>query len=241
MGRKPPRAKLRKLVGARITGLRRIGKYLLIDTDRPQSILAHLGMTGQFRIHAHGDPRQAHTHLVLGLGDRELRFRDPRRFGQIDIVERGSERAHAGLAILGPDPLTDGVDALALLAIAKDRRVSLKAFVLDQGVIAGMGNIYASEALWRAKLRPTTRSHRLTKKTTAVLAKAVREVLDRALEHNGTTLSDFVDAYGREGDNDEFLWVYGREGLPCRRCKTAIKRSVQQGRATYFCPTCQTP
>ena len=241
MARKPPRGALRKLIGARITGLRRIGKYLLVDTDRPESILAHLGMTGRLRIHRKGDPRASHTHLVIGLGDRELRFVDPRRFGQIDVVTRPNERDHGGLAVLGPDPVTEGVDTRLLFTIAKQRKVSLKALVLDQGVIAGMGNIYASEALWRARLRPTTRSYRLTARSTAKLAAAVREVLARAIDHNGTTFSDFVDADGREGDNEEYLWVYGREGLPCRRCRTAIRKSVQQGRATYYCPTCQTP
>jgi formamidopyrimidine-DNA glycosylase len=241
MARKPPARALRKLIGARITGLRRIGKYLLVDTDRPESILAHLGMTGRLRIHGKGDPRANHTHLVIGLGDRELRFVDPRRFGQLDVVTRPNERRHLGLAVLGPDPLTEGVDTDLLFSIAKQRKVSLKALVLDQGVIAGMGNIYASEALWRARLRPTTRSYRLTARTTAKLAAAVREVLARALDHNGTTFSDFVDADGREGDNEDYLWVYGREGMPCRRCRTAIRKSVQQGRATYYCPTCQTP
>jgi formamidopyrimidine-DNA glycosylase len=241
MARKPPRGALRKLIGARITGLRRIGKYLLVDTDRPQSILAHLGMTGRLRIHRKGDPRANHTHLVIGFGERELRFVDPRRFGQLDVVTRPNEREHVGLAVLGPDPLTDGLDTRTLFTIAKQRKVTLKALVLDQGVIAGMGNIYASEALWRAKLRPTTRSNRLTSQSTAKLAAAVREVLSRALDHNGTTFSDFVDADGREGDNEEYLWVYGREGMPCRRCRTSIRKSVQQGRATYYCPTCQTP
>jgi formamidopyrimidine-DNA glycosylase len=240
MARRPPRRLLRGLVGARITGVRRIGKYLLVDTDRAESILVHLGMTGRLRIHRKGERRAKHTHLVVSLGERELRFVDPRRFGQIDVVGRGVERQHPGLAILGPDPLTDGIDAAALLAIAKRRKVSLKAFVLDQGVIAGMGNIYASEALWRAKLKPTLRSNRLAVPAMARLVAAVREVLQRALENNGTSLRDFVDADGFEGDNADYLWVYGREGQPCRRCKTPIRRTVQQGRATYYCPTCQT-
>jgi formamidopyrimidine-DNA glycosylase len=241
MARKPPLAKLRKLVGARITAVRRHGKYLLLDTDRPASMLVHLGMTGRLRIHRKVEPRAAHTHVVLGLGQRELRFIDARRFGQFDVVVRGKERDHPGLGLLGPDALDEAIDVAAMLASARDRRTMLKAFVLDQRVIAGVGNIYASEALWRAQLRPTLRTHKLTAAAADRLALAIREVIERALDNGGTTLSDFVDADGTAGENADYLWVYDRAGQPCPRCRTAIERSVLQGRATYFCPTCQTP
>jgi formamidopyrimidine-DNA glycosylase len=241
MARKPPRAKLLKLVGARITAVRRHGKYLLIDTDRAAAILVHLGMTGRLRIHDKADAPVKHTHVVLGLGKRELRFVDARRFGQIDVVARGEEGAHAGLAALGPDALDVAIDVAAMLAMAKAKRTMLKAFVLDQGVIAGVGNIYASEALWRAQLRPTMRTHKLTAAAAARLAAAIREVIERALNNGGTTLSDFVDADGTAGNNADYLWVYDRKGLPCPRCETPVKRSILQGRATYYCPTCQTP
>lgn len=241
MARKPPRARLRRLVGARITAVRRHGKYLLLDTDRPESLVVHLGMTGRLRIHRAADPRAPHTHVVLGLDRRELRFSDARRFGQFDIVVRGRERLHPGLGVLGPDALVDGIDVNAMLAAARDKRTTLKSFVLDQSVIAGVGNIYASEALWRAQLRPTLRTHRLTTAAAGRLAAAIREVIERALDNGGTTLSDFVDAEGTAGENADYLWVYDRAGLPCMRCKTVIKRSVLQGRATYYCPTCQTP
>jgi formamidopyrimidine-DNA glycosylase len=241
MKRKPPRAKLATLVGAKITAVRRHGKYLLVDTDKPESLLVHLGMTGRFCIHAKNDPRAEHTHLVLDLGARELRFTDARRFGQLDVVERAHEREHPALAVLGPDALTDGVDADTLVTLAKKRRTTLKAFILDQSVIAGVGNIYASEALWRAKLRPTKRSQRLTAAAAKLLAAAIRETIENALENGGTTLSDFVAADGAAGENADYLWVYDRAGQPCPRCKTKIKRAVHQGRATYYCPTCQTP
>jgi formamidopyrimidine-DNA glycosylase len=241
MARKPPRARLRKLVGARITAVRRHGKYLLLDTDHADSILVHLGMTGRLRIHGHADPRAAHTHVVLGLDRRELRFIDARRFGQVDVVTRGKEREHPALAVLGPDALDEAIDVAAMLATAKHKRTTLKAFVLDQSVIAGVGNIYASEALWRAQLRPTLRTHRLTAPAAGRLAAAIREVIERALDNGGTTLSDFVDADGTAGENADYLWVYDRAGQPCERCKRAIKRCVLQGRATYYCPTCQTP
>ncbi len=240
MARKPPRAALKRLVGTTITALRRHGKYLLLDTDSPYTILAHLGMTGRLRIVAASEPRAPHTHVVIGLGKRDLRYIDARRFGQFDVVERAVERAHPALAVLGPDPITHGIDAAALLRLAREKRTTLKAFILDQGVIAGVGNIYASEALWRAELRPTTRTHRLTAVKSQRLATAILEVLTSALENNGTSLRDFVDADGAEGSNWDYLAVYDREGQPCSRCKTVIRRNILQGRATYYCPTCQT-
>jgi formamidopyrimidine-DNA glycosylase len=241
MARRPPRAKLRELVGARITGLRRHGKYLLIDTSTPKSLLFHLGMSGRLRVQSARDPRAPHTHVVIGIGARELRYVDPRRFGQCDVIVRAAPHDHDGLALLGPDPLVDGVDAAMLHAAARARRVTLKALVLDQAVLAGMGNIYVSEALWRARLRPSMRSGRLSATAAGCLAAAIREVLDRALVHNGTSLRDFVDADGAEGSNAGYLWVYGRAGQPCPRCNRAIRRTVHQGRATYYCPTCQPP
>jgi len=242
MKRRPPRRKLRALVGAKITGVRRHGKYLLVDTDRPETLLVHLGMTGRFCLHGKREPRGPHTHLVLDLGRRELRFTDARRFGQLDVLRRGTEREHPALAVLGPDALEHGVDAAELLRIAKQRRrTTLKAFLLDQSVVAGVGNIYASEALWRAGLRPTTRTRRLTGERARKLAAAIHEVLEHALVNGGTTLVDFVAADGKRGENSNYLWVYDREGEPCLQCKGPIRRSVLQGRATYFCPTCQTP
>lgn len=239
--RRPPRRKLRALVGAKITEVRRHGKYLLVDTDRPQTLLVHLGMTGQFCIHRKREPRATHTHLVLDLGTRELRFTDARRFGQLDVLERANERAHPALAVLGPDALA-GVDPEVLLSVARRRqRSTLKAFLLDQSVIAGVGNIYASEALWRAQLRPTTRTRKLTSASAKRLADAVHEVIVNSLAKGGTTLSDFIAADGARGENASFLWVYDRAGKPCPRCEAPIRRAVQQGRATYFCPTCQRP
>jgi formamidopyrimidine-DNA glycosylase len=255
MHRKPPRKKLRELVGARITAVRRHGKYLLVDTDTPNTLLVHLGMTGRFlivpgarsesgRLHSRGEatPRAKHTHLVLWLEDgRELRFVDARRFGQLDVVARERERAHPALKILGPDPLVHGLDGALLFERSRGRKSTLKAFVLDQGVLAGVGNIYASEALWKAQLRPTTRAHKLTADKARRLAEAILEVLHNALDNGGTSLRDFVNADGAEGANAEYLWVYGRAGEACLRCKTPIRRAVHQGRATYYCPTCQTP
>jgi formamidopyrimidine-DNA glycosylase len=240
-----PRRALTGLVGGRISGLRRIGKYLLIDTAGEaadgSTLLVHLGMSGRFRLQLGASDRPAHTHVELTLDDgaRVLRFSDPRRFGQIDVVTPGREREHPSLAKLGPDPLVDGVDPIALLARARGKAATLKAFLLDQTVLAGPGNIYVSEALWLARLRPTRRAATLTATTATTLAAAVREVLVSALANGGTSLRDFVDADGAEGENAEYLQVYGRDGEPCPRCAAKIRRTVLQGRATYHCPRCQ--
>jgi formamidopyrimidine-DNA glycosylase len=175
------------------------------------------------------------------MGDREIRYSDPRRFGQVSTVDRGREREHPALAVLGRDPIEETIDGDWLYQQTRASRRTLKAFLLDQRVIAGVGNIYACEALWEARIRPTLRAHQLSRPRAAALAAAVRAVLDRALTHGGTSLRDFVDADGREGENSHYLWVYGRDDEPCMRpdCGTFISRRVIEGRATFFCRRCQ--
>lgn len=228
--------------GAAIADVRRWGKYLLVDLDRADSIFVHLGMSGRLRIYDAAEPRPLHTHLAWALSDRrELRFSDPRRFGQVGVVRRGREREHPALAALGPDPLGGQVTGAYLRERAGKSRRPLKAFLLDQRVIAGIGNIYASEALWQAGLRPDAPASRLSPARAERLAAAIAEVLDRALENGGTSLRDFVAADGKTGDHAHYLWVYDREDAPCPRpeCGGSIRRVVLGGRATYYCPRCQ--
>ncbi len=229
--------------GHTLEGVRRLGKYLLLDFDGRAhgTVLVHLGMSGRLRLFDRKAPRADHTHVVWRMGDRELRFSDPRRFGLVSTLERGREREHPSLAKLGPDPLVDTVDGARLHVAARRSRRTLKALLLDQQVIAGVGNIYASEALWQAGIRPSLRAHRLSRPRADQLALAVREVLDRALDHGGTSLRDFVDADGNAGEHAHYLWVYGRDGEPCPRrgCNGRISRAVHDGRATFFCPRCQ--
>jgi formamidopyrimidine-DNA glycosylase len=246
MQRRPPRAKLRRLEGRTITAVRRLGKYLLVDTDGDDTLLVHLGMSGRFRIQPATAPRAPHTHVVLGLthgrartATTELRFTDPRRFGQIDVIPRAHERETAALGALGPDPIAETLTVEHVAARARGRKTTAKAFVLDQSNVAGVGNIYASEALWRSQIHPLTQARRIQGERAAALTAAIIEVLNHALTNGGTTLNDFVAADGAEGDHYDYLWVYGRAGEPCRRCKRAIVRSVVHGRATFFCPTCQ--
>lgn len=236
----PITALRRATMGRRVTEIRRIGKYLLIDTDGPSSVIVHLGMSGNLRTAPRATPWEPHTHVVFELGDgRDLRYVDPRRFGMVDVLVRGKEREHPSLADLGPDPITEGLPADHLARTSANRSTPAKTFILDQTVVAGVGNIYASEALWLAQISPTRLAKKLGVDGGHALTIAIRDVLEFAIDNGGTTLRDFMGADGEPGENGEYLLVYGRAGQPCPRCGTAIKRTVLQGRATYFCPTCQ--
>lgn len=241
------------LVGRPIEGIRRWGKYLLVDVaGAPVSMMVHLGMSGRLRLMAPDVPRPVHTHVVLGLARAgsapggegpvlEMRYSDPRRFGMVAPVPRGAERSHPSLAQLGLDPLQDQLTGALLYERTRGLRRGLKTFLLDQRVIAGIGNIYASEVLWQARIRPDLEAHRLSRPRAEALALAIREVLERALTNGGTSLRDFVDADGHQGNNAHYLWVYDREGQPCMRpeCGRAIRRTIIQGRSTFHCPACQ--
>jgi formamidopyrimidine-DNA glycosylase len=236
----PVTALARAARGRTVTGVRRLGKYLLVDLDGPASVLVHLGMSGNLLLTPRSRPWAVHTHVVLELDDgRDLRFVDPRRFGMVDVVMRGREREHPALADLGPDPIAEGVPAGHLWARARGRRGPTKAFLLDQHTVAGVGNIYASEVLWLARISPKRPAGRIGEEGGRALELAIGEVLRFAIDNGGTTLRDFVGAGGEPGENGEYLLVYGRAGTACPRCRSLIRRRVDQGRATYFCPTCQ--
>jgi len=226
--------------GRRIMAVGRKGKYLLLELDGASSVLVHLGMSGNLLLAPRRAAWEPHTHVVFELDDgRDLRFVDPRRFGMVDVVLRGREREHAALAGLGPDPISEGLPAGHLFAKAQTRSVGVKAFLLDQHVVAGVGNIYASEVLWLARISPRRSARKLSADDARALEVAIDEVLRFAIDNGGTTLRDFVGTDGTPGDNGEYLLVYGRDGTACPRCKSAIRKQVDQGRATYFCPTCQ--
>lgn len=234
----------RAALGATISAVRRHGKYLLIEfAGRDELVLVHLGMSGRLRLVRADQPRAPHTHVVLALDrGQEIRFSDPRRFGMVDVAPAGArEREHPALAVLGRDPLHETVTGAFLHQAARRTRQNLKALLMDQGVVAGVGNIYASEALWRARLPPTLRGVQLDRRGADALARAVTTVLRHALGRGGTTLNDFVDADGVAGENADYLRVYDRAGQPCPRrgCPGRIRRTVIQGRATFHCPRCQ--
>ncbi len=241
LARPVDRLELQRLcAGARAAGVRRRGKYILIDLvqqGRQVGVLVHLGMTGRLRVQDKGEPRARHTHVVWTLdGGRELRFVDARRFGWVQAA-RDVDRLPE-LAALGPDPLSD-LTLPGLRGLLAGSRAPLKTFLLDQRRVAGLGNIYVCEALFRARLHPRTPARQAVSHAAGLL-RGIRGVLRAAIRNRGTSLRDFVDSDGGEGNNAVKLLVYGREGEPCRCCGTPIERQVDAGRSTYFCARCQT-
>jgi formamidopyrimidine-DNA glycosylase len=224
------------LVGRTITGVERRAKRIVFTVDGCDRFYIHLGMSGQLTLATRGVEVRTHTHLIVtlkALGKTlELRFRDPRRFGGIFWL--GCETAEEGL---GPEPLTLKPAMLAK-ALARTRR-PIKAALLDQRVIAGLGNIYADECLYLAGVHPLTLANALSAADVGRLNRAIKRVLRRAIAARGSTLRDYVDADNAPGEYRSKHQVYGREGEPCRTCKTAIERIVLGGRSTCFCPHCQ--
>jgi formamidopyrimidine-DNA glycosylase len=221
--------------GGRIRRLRRKGKVILVDLDRG-GLLVHLGMTGRLRLHRASDPREKHTHVVWSLpGQRELRFVDPRRFGWVQAA--ADVDALPEVRNLGSDPLAE-LDVRQLSAQLASSRAPIKAFLLDQRRIAGLGNIYAGEALFRARVHPRAEAAGLVGQAAALL-EAIRVTLEIAIANCGTTFRDFVDSSGQAGRNAQALLVYGRAGKTCSACRHPVHRQVDGGRSTFFCPRCQ--
>jgi formamidopyrimidine-DNA glycosylase len=228
------------LGGRTITAVSRRSKYLLVALDAERVLVLHLGMSGRLELARPGDPASPHTHVRIGLdGGEELRYSDPRRFGMLFVVERGELAAHPRFAQLGPEPLEPGFGPEALCRRAAGVRRPIKNFLLDASIVAGVGNIYACEALYRAGVHPKRPAGRLAPERWEKLHGALLDVLRSALRAGGTTLQDYRDPEGISGDFQRRLRVYGREGEPCRRCKRRIRRIVQAGRSTFYCPGCQ--
>jgi formamidopyrimidine-DNA glycosylase len=229
----------RQLVGASVKQVRRRGKYILLDVDKGKTssvVLIHLGMSGKLMIADSTEARRPHTHVVLGLkGDQELRFVDPRRFGQFKVA--GAQSEFKEVAEMGPEPLDDLSLETFALSLGKSK-APIKAFLLDQRRIAGLGNIYVSEAMFEARVHPSKPALKVKRQAPALL-EAVKLVLRRGIENRGTTLRDYVDGKGVAGNNKHALRVYGREGQACTKCESTIRRSVDAGRSTFYCPVCQ--
>ena len=232
----------RLVTGRRILGVTRIGKHLLVACAGG-TLVVHLRMTGRLAIE--DDPateRAPHTHAVFSLDDgRELRFVDPRTFGELFFAVAGESVLDELLGRLGPDALRDVIDPDLLGALVARRHTTLKALLLDQRMIAGVGNIYADEICFVAGLRPDRRTDSLGPDDVAALARALRQVIERAVELGGTSLRDgsYRDVWGRPGSFQSERAVYGRQGEPCRRCGTPIERARIAGRSAHFCPRCQ--
>jgi formamidopyrimidine-DNA glycosylase len=227
-------------VGARVEAVRRIGKYWLIDLSNDHVLLGHLGMTGRLLFAPAKEPRPPHTHVVFSLArGLELRYVDPRRFGVLRAYTAAEAPTSPELAVLGVDPLapafTEGYFVGALAASRRD----LKAFLMDQSRVAGLGNIYVCEALWRSELLPTRRAETVRKSRALALHQAILGVLADGIANRGTSFSDYVDADGAQGGNQHTLAVYGREGEACSRDGGKVLRLVQGGRSTFYCRRCQ--
>ena len=225
------------LAGRTIKNIERRGKYLLVDCGEGHLIL-HLGMSGSLRVLPRGTPAEKHDHFDLVLGDRMLRLRDPRRFGAV-LWTAGNVAEHPLLAHLGVEPLSPALNAKTLFEKTRAHRAAIKQFLMDGRRIVGVGNIYASEALFRAGISPRKAARRLTRAECARLAKAIKETLRAAIRAGGSTLQNFVAADGAAGEYQVNTFVYDRGGQKCRRCSSLIRRFVQGQRSTYFCPTCQ--
>lgn len=226
-----------RLTGARVTGLSRRAKYGLIETDREDTMIFHLGMSGHWRV----DPGQIgpHDHVVIGTDEgRRLSLNDARRFGSVDIVRTDDIDSVEPFANMGPEPLGDAFDGACLARALMGRVAPIKALLLDQRIVAGLGNIYVCEALHMAKIAPGRAGGLVARARLDRLADAVKAVLLAAIEAGGSSLRDYVRPDGELGYFSKAWKVYGREGAACQ-CGATIRRRVDSGRSTFFCPKCQ--
>jgi formamidopyrimidine-DNA glycosylase len=245
-----PAALRQHLPGRQIEAVERYGKFMLLRLSpvdaagisapngdaAPAALLVHLGMTGQIAPHPAAQPLEKHTHACFVLDDdRELRYTDARRFGRLAYLSR--EPLAQELRTFGADPLE--VSAEQFVMQARTRRARIKALLLDQSFLRGVGNIYADESLWRAKIHPARLGASLKKKQAATLHRVLREILEKAILLRGSSISDFLDAEGQPGEYQRHHRAYGREGQGCYRCGTTIRRAIVAGRSSYFCPKCQ--
>ena len=225
------------LTGQRIRSVGRRAKYLLFDTSAGTAML-HLGMSGSVRIIDADEPAGKHDHVDILFGSgKALRFRDPRRFGSLLWAEDPFE--HKLIRDLGPEPLSEAFDGRYLWQTSRGRKVSIKQFIMNASVVVGVGNIYASEALFRAGIHPRRSAGRVAARRLDDLTAAIKSVLERAIEAGGTTLRDFHGGDGEPGYFKQQLDVYDRAGKPCRTCKTPISTIVLGQRSTYYCKSCQ--
>ncbi|MBZ5660091.1 MAG: bifunctional DNA-formamidopyrimidine glycosylase/DNA-(apurinic or apyrimidinic site) lyase [Acidobacteriia bacterium] len=244
-----PASLAESLPGKRIVDVARLGKFICVALEPGKDLsgaagvsesrlnfIVHLGMTGQLTVKSAGDPVKSHTHCFFGLDDgQEIRYRDIRRFGRMLVVPESGMREFLGH--LGREPLEIGAEEFC--KEFSSRRARVKALLLDQRVLRGVGNIYADESLFRARLHPARIAASLTKKQMLALHRAVREILEAAIHFRGSSISDYVDAKGMRGKFQQQHRVYQRKGKACFRCRGKIRRVIVAGRSSYFCPRCQ--
>ncbi len=230
---------LHKIRGKRIIDLSRMGKMILVNCQDDLSLLFHLKMTGRLILCSRTAPLDKHTHFLLRFKSQksELRFRDIRKFGFLRCLRTSEAYLIKELRLLGPEPLE--IDSSSFDKLFRGRKARIKGLLLDQRFIAGIGNIYADEILFRALIHPSTSVSQLDSRQRKRLWKATRVVLNKAIKSRGTSIQSYADSQGRRGSFQNFLLVYGREGLSCRVCGERIKRFRLSGRSTFFCPCCQ--
>lgn len=230
-----------RLRGRRVLGLRRQGKFIFVDVEGDLTWVIHLGMSGRMQVADPGDVEAPHTNVVVRTADKEIRFVDPRTFGFMAVLTP-EEFDDSPLARLGPDALTDLPRSKELAARLAGRKPAIKSLLLDQRMVAGIGNIYADEVLFRARVAPHREGGSLTSQEVSAIRAAIRPVLEAGLKHGGTSLNDlaYLLPDGQAGQYLSRLKVYGREDKPCRRCGTPIRRSIISQRSSHWCPSCQT-
>lgn len=230
---------LRTLRGKRILSIGRRGKYILFHLTEDWILVGHLRMTGKFQFVPRSAPQEKHTHVIWGFKDHpfDLRFVDPRQFGRIILLKAGKDRPLESFLDLGPEPLKISVEDFIRLTRQKKR--GIKALLLDQRVLAGLGNIYADETLHSAGIHPREKAHSLPPAILSRLHQEIRRILLTAIRSRGASVRTYVDADGSTGGFQKKLQVYGQEGEPCRACRTLILREKIAGRSTFFCPCCQ--
>lgn len=239
-----------RLTGRRVLALRRRSKYILADLDSGESLLIHLGMSGRMLVS--GDPlgqfvhehpmAEKHDHVVLDMANgARITFNDPRRFGAMDLLYTATADQHKLLAVIGPEPLGNDFNEPYLVAALKGRNTPVKSALLDQRIVAGLGNIYVCEALFRARISPRRRAGQIAAPRVAAMVPIIRQVLTEAIEAGGSSLRDFRQADGELGYFQHSFDAYGRESEPCRApgCTGTIARIVQSGRSSFYCPKCQ--
>lgn len=230
---------IQKLPGQKILGLRRRAKFLLFDTEE-FCIVNHLGMTGSWRQLGNSEELIKHDHVVFEFkSGLKLVFNDPRRFGLMEMVDKENTDRHGWLKNLGPEPLLDPFNAEYLFKVTRKLQSPIKNLIMDQKKVVGVGNIYASEALFLSKIKPTKPSGKISFKEAEKLVETIRHVLNKAIAAGGSTIRDYKNSNGQSGNFQNSFSVYGRDGELCVKCKASIRSKFIGGRNTYWCPKCQ--
>ncbi len=223
--------------GQRINKTSRRGKYIILHCDSG-NIIIHLGMSGSLSLFDAGSRRKKHDHIEWLFDQYVLRFHDPRKFGCV-LWHQGDIQQHPLISRLGVEPLSNELNADYLYQQSRSRKTAIKQFIMNAQIVVGVGNIYANESLFLAKINPKIQAGRIGKVRYQILAGKIKQVLDKAIKEGGTTLKDFVNAEGKPGYFQQQLNVYGKEGQPCPVCQQAIKKIMQQQRSSFYCPHCQ--